>query len=65
MAECWFVLLRFWLRVDGVLVRLREVRFCGKFTGCALPFSYTWSSEMRTRLAYMSCHCSIAQSTAV
>ena len=29
MPSCWFVLLRFWLRVDGVLVRLRETRvFC-------------------------------------
>lgn len=31
MARCWFVLLRFWLRVDGVLVRLREARLCGRF----------------------------------
>ena len=29
MAQCWFVLLRFFLRVDGVLIRLRETRlFC-------------------------------------
>jgi type 2A phosphatase activator TIP41 len=29
MPRCWLVLLRFWLRVDGCLVRLREVRhFC-------------------------------------
>jgi hypothetical protein len=29
MPRCWLVLLRFWLRVDGSLVRLREVRhFC-------------------------------------
>ncbi|KAK9805140.1 hypothetical protein WJX72_001527 [[Myrmecia] bisecta] len=29
MPTCWFVLLRFWLRVDKVLVRLRETRiFC-------------------------------------
>ena len=27
MPKCWFVLLRFWLRVDGVRVRLRETRF--------------------------------------
>lgn len=26
MPRCWYVLLRFWLRVDHVLVRLREVR---------------------------------------
>jgi type 2A phosphatase activator TIP41 len=29
MPHCWLVLLRFWLRVDGSLVRLRETRlFC-------------------------------------
>lgn len=29
MPRCWYVLLRFWLRVDHVLVRLREARlFC-------------------------------------
>ena len=27
MPKCWFILLRFWLRVDGVLIRLRETRF--------------------------------------
>ena len=26
MPRCWFVLLRYWLRLDGVLMRLREVR---------------------------------------
>ncbi|XP_050208756.1 TIP41-like protein [Mercurialis annua] len=26
MPSCWFLLLRFWLRVDGVLMRLRETR---------------------------------------
>jgi type 2A phosphatase activator TIP41 len=29
MPRCWLVLLRFWLRVDGALMRLRETRlFC-------------------------------------
>jgi len=27
MPKCWYVLLRFWLRVDGVLIRLYETRF--------------------------------------
>jgi type 2A phosphatase activator TIP41 len=27
MPKCWFVLLRFWLRVDDSLVRLREARY--------------------------------------
>ncbi|XP_057864826.1 TIP41-like protein isoform X2 [Cryptomeria japonica] len=26
MPTCWFLLLRFWLRVDGVLMRLRDTR---------------------------------------
>ncbi|ERM96691.1 hypothetical protein AMTR_s00001p00272840, partial [Amborella trichopoda] len=26
MPNCWFLLLRFWLRVDGVLMRLRDCR---------------------------------------
>ena len=29
MPKCWFVLLRFWLRVDRVLVRLYETRLLG------------------------------------
>lgn len=29
MPTCWFALLRFWLRVDNVIMRLRETRvFC-------------------------------------
>ncbi|EIE23570.1 TIP41-domain-containing protein [Coccomyxa subellipsoidea C-169] len=31
MPECWFVLLRFWLRVDRVLVRLYETRYMADF----------------------------------
>ena len=31
MPTCWFVLLRFWLRVDRVLVRLYETRLMGSF----------------------------------
>jgi hypothetical protein len=31
MPECCFVLLRFWLRVDRVLVRLYETRFLADF----------------------------------
>lgn len=32
MPSCWFVLLRFFLRVDGVLVRLMEVRYFSKLS---------------------------------
>ncbi|KAK9112635.1 hypothetical protein Scep_020154 [Stephania cephalantha] len=31
MPSCWFLLLRFWLRVDGVLMRLRDTRMYCKF----------------------------------
>ena len=33
MPRCWFVLLRFFLRVDGVMVRLRETRLFCHFDG--------------------------------
>jgi type 2A phosphatase activator TIP41 len=33
MPRCWLVLLRFWLRVDGCLVRLRETRFFCRWAG--------------------------------
>ena len=31
MPKCWFVLLRFWLRVDRVLIRLYETRYLCDF----------------------------------
>ena len=34
MPKCWYVLLRFFLRVDGVMVRLRETRLFCHF-GCS------------------------------
>ena len=41
MPRCWFVLLRFWLRVDHVLVRLYETRYLCDFrraaSRCPLP----------------------------
>lgn len=33
MPRCWYVLLRFFLRVDGVLVRLREARLFSQSQG--------------------------------
>ncbi len=33
MPKCWYVLLRFFLRVDGVMVRLRETRLFCNFSG--------------------------------
>lgn len=32
MPSCWFLLLRFWLRVDGVLMRLRDTRIYCSFS---------------------------------
>lgn len=31
MPKCWFLLLRYWLRVDGVLMRLRDTRMHSNF----------------------------------
>ena len=36
MPRCWFALLRFWLRVDGVLVRLYEARWLAELGGGAV-----------------------------
>ena len=33
MPKCWYVLLRHWMRVDGVLLRLRETRLFHKMVG--------------------------------
>ncbi|MCL7041137.1 hypothetical protein MKW94_021937 [Papaver nudicaule] len=38
MPSCWFLLLRFWLRVDGVLMRLRDTRMYCSFEKNANPF---------------------------
>nr|QJI10279.1 type 2A phosphatase activator [Datisca glomerata] len=37
MPSCWFLLLRFWLRVDGVLMRLRETRMHCVFSDSSKP----------------------------
>ncbi|XP_034680372.1 TIP41-like protein [Vitis riparia] len=37
MPTCWFLLLRFWLRVDGVLMRLRDTRMHCIFKDDANP----------------------------
>nr|UVK35481.1 TIP41-like family protein [Gleditsia microphylla] len=37
MPSSWFLLLRFWLRVDGVLIRLRDTRMHCIFGGTANP----------------------------
>ncbi|GAV71848.1 TIP41 domain-containing protein [Cephalotus follicularis] len=37
MPNCWFLLLRFWLRVDGVLMRLRDTRVHCIFSDSANP----------------------------
>lgn len=31
MPKCWFVLLRFWLRVDDTIIRIREARYFCEF----------------------------------
>ncbi|KAI4342332.1 hypothetical protein MLD38_026970 [Melastoma candidum] len=37
MPSCWFLLLRFWLRVDGVLIRLRDTRMYCRFEDISRP----------------------------
>jgi type 2A phosphatase activator TIP41 len=37
MPGSWFLLLQFWLRVDGVLIRLRETRMHCIFAGSTNP----------------------------
>ena len=37
MPTCWFLLLRFWFRVDGVLMRLRDTRMHCIFKDDANP----------------------------
>lgn len=37
MPSCWFLLLRFWLRVDGALMRLRDTRVFCTFTESKKP----------------------------
>ncbi|GMH23611.1 hypothetical protein Nepgr_025454 [Nepenthes gracilis] len=37
MPSGWFLLLRFWLRVDGVLMRLRDTRIHCIFADCSFP----------------------------
>ncbi|PIA56675.1 hypothetical protein AQUCO_00700793v1 [Aquilegia coerulea] len=37
MPSCWFLLMRFWLRVDGVLMRLRDTRMYCSFKKNADP----------------------------
>lgn len=37
MPSCWFLLLRFWLRVDGVLMRLRDTRMHCVFSDSGNP----------------------------
>ncbi|KAL9270727.1 TIP41-like protein [Drosera capensis] len=37
MPSGWFLLLRFWLRVDGVLMRLRDTRMHGIFADLSFP----------------------------
>ncbi|KAJ9537961.1 hypothetical protein OSB04_030694 [Centaurea solstitialis] len=37
MPSCWFLLLRFWLRVDGMLMRLRDTRILCNFSENTKP----------------------------
>ena len=47
MPGCWFVLLRFWLRVDRVLVRLYETRIMGNLGSHGQPRAPLAAREVR------------------
>ena len=47
MPGCWFVLLRFWLRVDRVLVRLYETRIMGNLGNHGQPRTPLVAREVR------------------
>jgi type 2A phosphatase activator TIP41 len=47
MPRCWYALLRFFLRVDGVLVRLREVRLFCRLDGAAAEGGVVVLREVR------------------
>ena len=42
MPHCWFLLSRMFLRVDGVLLRIRDSRFFHKFGTDAVHLEVTW-----------------------
>ncbi|KAL4289013.1 TIP41-like protein isoform X4 [Arachis ipaensis] len=63
MPSSWFLLLRFWLRVDGVLIRLRETRMHCVFGGSTNPIilrETCWRESTFEALSagsYFSCSC--------
>jgi hypothetical protein len=42
MPQCWFLLLRMFLRVDGVLVRIRECRYYHAFGAADVHLEVQW-----------------------
>jgi hypothetical protein len=42
MPHCWFLLSRMFLRVDGVLIRIRDNRFFHRFGTDAVHLEITW-----------------------
>lgn len=47
MPRCWYVLLRFWLRVDHVMVRLREVSTLSCLGACSPLSMRVWNSFLK------------------
>ena len=61
MPKAWLLLLRFWLRVDGSMVRLRETRlfcrcWCVCVCVCVVDGSMVWMRETR-----LSCRLVVSQ----
>jgi hypothetical protein len=59
MPRCWYVLLRFWLRVDHVMVRLREVSLRASLAGGLQQSRAEWGgANMRAQRLRGACICS-------
>lgn len=45
MPSCWFVLNRLFLRVDGTIARIRDVRLFHKFGDNQIHMEITWKEQ--------------------
>jgi hypothetical protein len=66
MPACWFLLARLFVRIDGVIVRIRETRYYHRFGDAAVHVEVTWKEcaigsrdEGATDLPYPLQHCHI------
>ena len=65
MPRCWFLLARMFLRIDGVLVRIRETRYYHAFGQPDVHVEVSWKecsikAAGEAELPYPMPHCAIA-----